>query len=122
MLKSLAIIFGLLMICNSAQAQKIDIQSEVDNLNVIPIEKKIEMRQHSNKLIDVRVKHSRPGALRDLVKNSNQINKRNALDNKKEIPKDKVVDVKNQKAMKGFLKDQITTDTDGPDFFEGKEY
>lgn len=117
MLKTLAIISGLLVICNSAQAVETTIQDDVDNLNVIPIEKKIEMRQQSNKLIDVRVKHSRPGALRDLVKNSNQINKRNALDNDKKIPKDKVVDVKNQRAMKGFLRDQITTDTDGPDFF-----
>lgn len=122
MLKTLAIISGLLIICNSAQAQESTIEDEVNNLNVIPVEKKIEMRQHSNKLIDVRVKNSRPGALRDLVKNSNQINKRNALDNKKEVPKDKVVNVKNPQAMKGFLREQITTDTDGPDFFEGKEY
>lgn len=122
MLKTLAIISGLLMTCNSVLAQETTIEDEVNNLNVIPIEKKIELRQQSNKLIDVRVKHSRPGALRDLVKNTNQINKRNALDNKKEIPQDKVVDVKNPRAMKGFLKDQITTDTEGPDFFEGKEY
>lgn len=121
MLKKLALFTGVLLFCcNHANADAID--DEINNLNEIPIEKKLELRKPSNEKINYKANNYTPGMLNDIVKFTGQIKTRNAIDSKKEIPAPERVNVKNKKAVKNFMKKQIDTDVDGPNFFDGKEY
>ncbi len=121
MLKKLALTAGVLLFCCcNANADEID--DEINNLNEIPIEKKIELRKPSNKKINYKVNNYTPGTLSDIVKFTNQIKTKNAIDSKKRVPSPERINVNNKKAITNFMKDQIDTDLDGPNFFDGKEY
>lgn len=121
MLKKLALFTGVLLFCySSANADEID--DQINNLNEIPIEKKLELRKASNKKINYKVNNYSPGMLSDIVKFTGQVKTKNAINSKKRIPAPERVNVNNKKAVTNFMKDQIDTDLDGPNFFDGKEY
>lgn len=122
MFKFLSALLGLCFLYTPVRAQSSTIDDDVNNLNVIPIEKKLEQKRISNQKIDYMSRNYTPGELRDIIKNTNQLNKRSAKDLNKKAPQEAKVNVKNRNSVKEYLRQQQNTDTDGPDFFEGYEY
>lgn len=82
------------------------LDKEADRLNIVPYEKRFELKRQNTKAINMKLKNSRKGEISDLIKNINQMEKRAArLEGR--TAETQTVDPRDKESVRKFLQKDL---------------